>query len=239
MALFAGDKPIMTGDELTYDYNFDPFSAKNVQKCLCGAPNCRGVLGPKKHEAKPAIKNAIKDTVKAGKRKLQELLGGDNHDDGAKNKKRKIKPITSTKGALATVGMKVSKGAATALKKGMSTITASARKAVLGSQTPNKRKANTGAIVKKVTTTRVTKAYGKGAPKKQTSTTVAISKAKGKAATKAVSKKVLTKKSAAPKPTAKRTGVIKTTPAKTWTSPRKATKSSRGMDITVADPYAL
>jgi histone-lysine N-methyltransferase ASH1L len=53
MALFAGDRPIMTGEELTYDYNFDPFSAKNVQKCLCGSPNCRGVLGPKPKEVKP------------------------------------------------------------------------------------------------------------------------------------------------------------------------------------------
>ncbi|AEO54989.1 hypothetical protein MYCTH_2298281 [Thermothelomyces thermophilus ATCC 42464] len=52
MALFAGDRPIMTGEELTYDYNFDPFSAKNVQKCLCGSPNCRGVLGPKPKEVK-------------------------------------------------------------------------------------------------------------------------------------------------------------------------------------------
>ena len=31
MALFAGDRPIQTGDELTYDYKFDPFSSKNVQ----------------------------------------------------------------------------------------------------------------------------------------------------------------------------------------------------------------
>ncbi|AEO64992.1 uncharacterized protein THITE_2111453 [Thermothielavioides terrestris NRRL 8126] len=53
MALFAGDRPIMTGEELTYDYNFDPFSAKNVQKCLCGSANCRGVLGPKPKEVKP------------------------------------------------------------------------------------------------------------------------------------------------------------------------------------------
>ncbi|CAK7263686.1 hypothetical protein SEPCBS57363_000696 [Sporothrix epigloea] len=50
IALFAGDRPIMTGEELTYDYNFDPYSAKNVQGCLCGAENCRGVLGPRKSE---------------------------------------------------------------------------------------------------------------------------------------------------------------------------------------------
>ncbi|EEY15858.1 conserved hypothetical protein [Verticillium alfalfae VaMs.102] len=53
MALFAGDAPIMTGDELTYDYNFDPFSAKNVQTCLCGEAECRGVLGPKPKGPKP------------------------------------------------------------------------------------------------------------------------------------------------------------------------------------------
>src|SRR4029434_1399769 len=79
MALFAGDRPIMTGEELTYDYNFDPFSAKNVQKCLCGEPNCRGVLGPKPPELKPpnsdaknTVNDAVKGAVKAGKRKLKE-----------------------------------------------------------------------------------------------------------------------------------------------------------------------
>ncbi|EAW09240.1 putative histone-lysine N-methyltransferase (Ash1) [Aspergillus clavatus NRRL 1] len=50
MALFAGDRGIMTGEELTYDYNFDPYSQKNVQQCRCGAPNCRGILGPRPRE---------------------------------------------------------------------------------------------------------------------------------------------------------------------------------------------
>ena len=68
MALFAGDRPIMTGDELTYDYNFDPFSAKNVQKCLCGSENCRGVLGPK--TTKPNSNSvAAKMAAAAGKDK--------------------------------------------------------------------------------------------------------------------------------------------------------------------------
>ena len=53
IALFAGDRPIMTGEELTYDYNFDPFSAKHVQICLCGSHNCRGVLGPKSNAHGP------------------------------------------------------------------------------------------------------------------------------------------------------------------------------------------
>ncbi|RHZ47280.1 putative histone-lysine N-methyltransferase (Ash1) [Aspergillus thermomutatus] len=50
MALFAGDHGIMTGEELTYDYNFDPYSQKNVQQCRCGSSNCRGILGPRPRE---------------------------------------------------------------------------------------------------------------------------------------------------------------------------------------------
>ncbi|KAL2136820.1 hypothetical protein VTI74DRAFT_1034 [Chaetomium olivicolor] len=79
MALFAGDRPIMTGEELTYDYNFDPFSAKNVQKCLCGSANCRGVLGPKPKEVKPPKPaKEGKKRVKATKasRKPKSLVKG-------------------------------------------------------------------------------------------------------------------------------------------------------------------
>lgn len=46
MALFA-KRDIMTGEELTYDYNFDPFSTKNIQTCHCGSDFCRGSIGPK------------------------------------------------------------------------------------------------------------------------------------------------------------------------------------------------
>ncbi|KAL8906392.1 MAG: hypothetical protein Q9207_002053 [Kuettlingeria erythrocarpa] len=63
MALFAGENGIMTGEELTYDYNFNPYSVKNVQQCRCGAPSCRGVLGPKPKE----IKDALKATTTGGK----------------------------------------------------------------------------------------------------------------------------------------------------------------------------
>lgn len=70
MALFAGDKGIMTGEELTYDYNFNPYSVKNVQQCRCGAPPCRGVLGPKPKE----IRDALKPLTTSGKRKLQQAL---------------------------------------------------------------------------------------------------------------------------------------------------------------------
>lgn len=104
MALFAGEKPIMTGDELTYDYNFDPFSAKNVQKCLCGSANCRGVLGPKvskipKAEAK-IIKAAVKAATKTGKRNLKALLG--DEEGGSPSKKRKIVKAAGAKGSLGT-----------------------------------------------------------------------------------------------------------------------------------------
>lgn len=44
MAVFAGDSGIMTGEELTYDYNFDNFG-ETRQPCYCGAKNCRGYLG--------------------------------------------------------------------------------------------------------------------------------------------------------------------------------------------------
>ena len=52
VALFAGDRGIMTGEELTYDYNFNPYSVKNLERCRCGASSCRGFLGPKPKEAK-------------------------------------------------------------------------------------------------------------------------------------------------------------------------------------------
>lgn len=189
MALFAGDKPIMTGDELTYDYNFDPFSAKNVQKCLCGEPNCRGVLGPKPKA--PALKNIVSNTVNAGKRKLQEMLGNGAETGRGRPKKAKVqstvKPITSTKGALASVGMKMSKGAATVLKKSVSTLTSSAKKVTLSTQTGAKQRGKTSTVLKKTTTTRVIKAYGKKTPTKKgrgrgkaTKTAKALTQAKGK-----------------------------------------------------------
>jgi [histone H3]-lysine4 N-trimethyltransferase ASH1L len=112
MALFAGDRPIMTGEELTYDYNFDPFSAKNVQECRCGVASCRGVLGPRpKDKPKPTVTlgETIKQVARAGKRKLEELIMGEKDVD--KNpKKRKIavpvKRSASTKAIDAAKGIK-------------------------------------------------------------------------------------------------------------------------------------
>lgn len=94
MALFAGEKGIMTGDELTYDYNFNPYSIKNVQECRCGALSCRGVLGPKPKE----IKDALKPLTVGGKRKFQQAL----EDTLQKiTKKRKLPGASSVTKALA------------------------------------------------------------------------------------------------------------------------------------------
>ena len=102
MALFAGDNGIMTGEELTYDYNFDPFSAKNVQECRCGAEGCRGVLGPKPKE----MKEALRPIATGGKRKLQQVM-----EDAVETvtKKRKIAVPSSVKSAFASVKAQTSR----------------------------------------------------------------------------------------------------------------------------------
>ncbi|KAK4946355.1 hypothetical protein LTR10_014553 [Elasticomyces elasticus] len=78
MALFAGDRGVMTGEELTYDYNFDPYSQKNVQACRCGADNCRGILGPRSKEERKqkSAEEAVKKSGKlaGAKRKIAEAI---------------------------------------------------------------------------------------------------------------------------------------------------------------------
>ncbi|KAK8067843.1 histone-lysine N-methyltransferase ASH1L [Apiospora saccharicola] len=170
MALFAGDRPIMTGEELTYDYNFDPFSAKNVQKCLCGSPNCRGVLGPRPKEVKPAkqdLKKTVKAGVKAGKRKIQELIG--DKEDGSAAKKRKIKAATGptskpVKRSVSSASLKVAKNAASkVVRKTVSTISVNTKGTKGGA-----KGVATPASSKKVTTVKrkstVVKTYSKGKP---------------------------------------------------------------------------
>lgn len=109
MALFAGDKGIMTGEELTYDYNFDPFSAKNVQECRCGTKLCRGFLGPKPKVTKE-LKEALEPIAGGKKRKIQEI--GEDLVAQAKEtitKKRKIAVPSSLKSVLATAKTQTSR----------------------------------------------------------------------------------------------------------------------------------
>ncbi|RYP06678.1 hypothetical protein DL764_003024 [Monosporascus ibericus] len=144
MALFAGDRPIMTGEELTYDYKFDPFSAKNVQKCLCGSTKCRGVLGPKPKEVKlpkqakeakePKETLNVRKSGTAGKRKRADPL--DDRDDGGESSammKRKVKsPAKATAGKKITTsyGAIKAKTTAAALKRTLSKMSASTKSAL-------------------------------------------------------------------------------------------------------------
>lgn len=95
MALFAGNRGIMTGDELTYDYNFDPYSQKNVQACRCGADNCRGFLGPRPKEERkqksPEEDNKKPSKLAGAKRKLAEAIG-----EGQKRIAKKVKMTAPT-----------------------------------------------------------------------------------------------------------------------------------------------
>lgn len=102
MALFAGDRGIMTGEELTYDYNFNPYSVKNVQECRCGADGCRGVLGPKPKE----IREALRPITIGGKRKMQQVV-----EDAVETvtKRRKIAVPSSVKSAFATAKAQTSR----------------------------------------------------------------------------------------------------------------------------------
>lgn len=78
MALFAGPAGIMTGEELTYDYNFDNFNKEAVTVCRCGSGECRGFLGKKlseqevKRRLKEARSKAEREAAEEAKRQLEE-----------------------------------------------------------------------------------------------------------------------------------------------------------------------
>ncbi|KAI9754432.1 MAG: hypothetical protein M4579_004700 [Chaenotheca gracillima] len=117
MALFAGERGIMTGEELTYDYKFDPFSVKNVQECRCGSSNCRGVLGPKPKEAKTML-NTLVGHAKATKRKFQEALAGDGPGPRQKlAKKPRIAPENSSNSSRTSLTSKSNKKTSTTRAK--------------------------------------------------------------------------------------------------------------------------
>ncbi|KAI2694667.1 hypothetical protein CBS147332_9596 [Penicillium roqueforti] len=133
MALFAGDRGVSTGEELSYDYNFDPYSSKNVQQCRCGSANCRGFLGPrlkdKQQRAKElekrkaeGIQQATTKKVIDKKRKASEEVESDDSHQGKKRKMTKSKAIKAgVKKAMATVrGKKTTK--TTAKSKSTTTV---------------------------------------------------------------------------------------------------------------------
>jgi histone-lysine N-methyltransferase ASH1L len=125
------------------------------------------VLGPKPREVKPPktdLKTAVKAKVKAGKRKLKELVGDDADASGSKSKKRKIQPATGVKRSLSS---KVVKTAATALKKvtvKKTTVVSKTKSPASKGKSPMRRRASASAVLKKATTaTRIIKTYGKTA----------------------------------------------------------------------------
>lgn len=222
MALFAGDKPIMTGEELTYDYNFDPFSAKNVQKCLCGSANCRGVLGPKvpkipKGEAKITIKEKVKAVTKVGKRKLQALLGVE--DDAVPIKKRKIAKAT---GAQPSFGAK----ATAALKKTASSISVNAKAALAASQ-PKKPVASIS--VRKATLVKASKVYTKNGKQLMLADTIVSNASTIVAAPKAAPRKRATAMASPAKAKGKAKGNAKAIAKTASKSTIKATIKSAGV----------
>ena len=77
MAVFAGDSGITTGEELTYDYNFDNFG-ETQQPCYCGAASCRGHLSKRlnaaeqKKQAKEQMERKRKATLEMQKHMEEE-----------------------------------------------------------------------------------------------------------------------------------------------------------------------
>ncbi|TKA23671.1 hypothetical protein B0A50_06507 [Salinomyces thailandicus] len=66
MGVFAGEEGVGTGEELTYDYNFDNFGTSH-QICYCGAEGCRGFLSKRlnKEEMKKVAREEIERKRKA------------------------------------------------------------------------------------------------------------------------------------------------------------------------------
>jgi len=81
------------------------FSEKNIQQCLCGAANCRGVLGPKttkERESKAAkAAAAVSGAYRGAKRKLKEVFSKDDSDDEEESRPKRRKTLPDPKALLA------------------------------------------------------------------------------------------------------------------------------------------
>lgn len=58
MVLFA-KQDIGPGEELCFDYGFQPFAGVKPQACLCGSNKCRGVIGVKSQRIRPIKKKKV------------------------------------------------------------------------------------------------------------------------------------------------------------------------------------
>jgi histone-lysine N-methyltransferase ASH1L len=84
MGIFAGDLGVMTGEELTYDYNFDNFGSSQ-QKCHCGAPSCRGFLSKRLN----AAEQKLRDKEELERQRKAALEAAKNAEAAVKAKKEK------------------------------------------------------------------------------------------------------------------------------------------------------
>ena len=85
MALFAL-REIMTGEELTYDYNFEPTGT--AQPCHCGADICRGVIGPRTSKDKEREKQRANEEKAKNVEKAKKVTA---------EKKKQVQPPASSK----------------------------------------------------------------------------------------------------------------------------------------------
>lgn len=88
MALFAGHDGIMTGEELTYDYNWETYD-KIPQACRCGAPNCSGELGKKAEKPKPGM---VGNMIAGAKRTAEDVVNAVTGRDAKRAKKEDEAP---------------------------------------------------------------------------------------------------------------------------------------------------
>ncbi|TKA78242.1 hypothetical protein B0A55_04783 [Friedmanniomyces simplex] len=82
MGVFAGERGVATGEELTYDYNFDNFGEKQ-QMCYCGAPTCRGYLSKRLNAAEQKKMARVEN-----ERKRKAAEEAQRHAEDEERKKR-------------------------------------------------------------------------------------------------------------------------------------------------------
>lgn len=168
MALFAGDRGVMTGEELSYDYNFEyvidhircstnttsPYSQKNVQECRCGSEKCRGVLGPRPREKERKPEDR-KTTAKTGTKRKSRT---DDSVPRATKRRKMLAPKS------------IKKGVQKAVTKARATVSRSTTKKTDVAETKPRGRARKQ--TKDTTTTTTTTARGRGRGRGRATTTI-------------------------------------------------------------------
>ncbi|KAK3777391.1 hypothetical protein RRG08_032495 [Elysia crispata] len=95
MVLFAL-RDIQAGEELSYDYNFDPFNQETQQECRCGSSECRGVIGGKRslNTGKQAADKVVEDYKDKRKSKFMNKKIKDKQLSDSLPVQPMVKPMT-------------------------------------------------------------------------------------------------------------------------------------------------